>query len=206
MKSFISEQIKWSETLTKAVALEIPYYKRPLRQTGQPAAVIALLSLNRLGEDPAFLFIRRTESVDDHKGQMAFPGGRKDPEDFDTRQTALRELEEELGIPPARVHLVGVLPDLWTITNYWITPWLGVLSAPREEVEIKNHPGEIADSYWILIKDLQNPSVYHHEQWSTGGSQAHQVPIHFFQYQDLTIWGATGAMLKNILDRLEKLG
>src|SRR5262245_56549999 len=91
----------------------------------KPAAVLVPF-LEKEGET-YLLFTRRTESVRDHKGQISFPGGARDPGDPSLRETALRETEEEIGVPRHAVEVLGELDDYVTVTNYMITPYVGII-------------------------------------------------------------------------------
>ena len=91
----------------------------------RPAAV--LIPFLQVKGQWHILFTRRTDTVADHKGQVAFPGGRADPGDLSPEFTALREAEEEIGLNPANISILGCLQELPTITNYSITPVVGVM-------------------------------------------------------------------------------
>ncbi|HSR32918.1 MAG TPA: CoA pyrophosphatase, partial [Anaerolineae bacterium] len=76
------------------------------------------------------LVTRRTQLVEHHKGQISFPGGACDPEDADLQATALRETFEEIGIPPGAVEILGALDDFMTVTDFVVTPFVGVIPHP----------------------------------------------------------------------------
>ena len=97
---------------------------RPLR----PAAVLVLVVAHR--EEPAIVFTQRTRHLADHAGQISFPGGRCTDEDCTPERTALREAEEEIGIDPARVEILGRLPDYLTSTGFDVTPVVGWIEPP----------------------------------------------------------------------------
>ncbi len=190
--------------LGEALSLELPYPERPPRPGGKPAAVLALFGEHE-GE-PALLLTRRTETVDTHKGQMAFPGGKAEPHEIGMGdgavRTALRETDEEVGIPASRIEVVGELPGLWTVTGFWVTPVVGFLRGPAHEVEIRVQAMEIAETLWIPLARLLAPGTYARELMKVG---AVNYPIHVFQVDQYRIWGATGAMIKNLLDRIERV-
>jgi 8-oxo-dGTP pyrophosphatase MutT (NUDIX family) len=192
--------------LRTALALELPYDERmPLRE-GTPAAVLILFGRDRSGA-PSLLMTKRTETVETHKGQMAFPGGMSEPQEASdsehgSERTALRETEEEIGIPLDRLRPIGRLPLLWTITNFLITPIVGVLDLPIEEVPLRPNAAEIAEAFWIGWETLSEGTVYRREAIERG---AIRYPIHVYQVGDYRIWGATGSMLKNLMDRFAKL-
>lgn len=191
--------------LRAALQLELPYPERPPTRDGTPAAVLALFA--EYQGEIAVLMTRRTEKVETHKGQMAFPGGHCEPDELcgpeGQRLTALRETEEEVGIPRARVRVVGELPGIWTVTGYWVTPVAGVLEVPAESLRLANDPHEIAEAFWIPLRILAAPETYRREFLTIG---AVNYPIHVYQVGEHRIWGATGSMIKNLLDRLAALG
>ena len=117
-------------------------------------------------------------------------------------ETAVRETREEVGIGADRIGLVGSLPPLWTITGYWVTPVVGFLKSTVESVQLRLNTDEIARAFWVPIPILQKPGVYRVEFKQVGTVQ---FPIHVYQVGEDRIWGATGAMIKNFLDRIEAL-
>src|SRR4051794_2008233 len=126
--------------LASALELEgLGYFRgdRPeAMPVGTPAAVLMLFA----GEDdPELLLTVRTDTVATHRGQIALPGGAADPEDEargGLSWTALRETEEEVGIAPAAVRVVGCLPVLWTVTGYSVTPFVAVTGTFARDVVI----------------------------------------------------------------------
>ncbi|OFZ18271.1 MAG: hypothetical protein A2X94_07490 [Bdellovibrionales bacterium GWB1_55_8] len=194
----------FEDKLRTALALDLPYSERLLHPEGRAAAVLILFGWNRSSPQsgPSILLTRRTELVETHKGQIAFPGGVVDPEDADSVAAALRETEEEVGISPASVRVLGELPKLWTVTGFWITPIVGILHPSIGDTTIRISPAEIAEVFWAPLVQLQASDTYREEQFVIGRSS---YPIHVYQLQGHRVWGATGAMLKNLLDRIERL-
>ena len=174
-----------------------------------PASVLVLFAYPQVPAQPgkpevlpSLLYIRRTEEVETHKGQIAFPGGHTEPEELDHPElTALRETEEEVGISRDHVKLYGRLPALFTPTGYLIQPFVGVLNRPLEEVSLTLDPQETAEAIWVPLDVLLCPGVYQAQTFQVGSGN---YPIDVYQYQHHRIWGATGSMTKNLLDRLSK--
>jgi len=197
----------WEERFRQALALELPYPDRAERDMPErfrsglkPAAVLVLVAQHE--GHFSILFTQRTENVDTHKGQMAFPGGKVEPGEAMV-EAALRETEEEVGVPSSQIHVIGELPSLLTVTGFKIAPFVGFLDRPLEEIALKPSPGEIAKALWVSSEVLWHPDTYRRETIEVG--QVH-YPIHVYQVGEHRIWGATGSMTKNLLDRLQSLG
>lgn len=201
-----SESAQLILDLQEAVKMEIPYsdhnqrnFPDHLIQELIPAAVLVLFACSR-AQGVHLLFTRRSETVETHKGQMAFPGGHCDRADLDGPSgTALRETEEEVGILREYIEVLGGLPPLVTPTGFFIQPIVGFLKIPLEEVVFHLSADEIAETLWVPIEKLNQSEVYRREFVSVLGKE---LPIDVFQVDHYRIWGATGTMTKNILDRL----
>lgn len=202
--------------LRALVQLDLPYDFRPI-QAGRPASVMLLCALSeRAALDGAgsvqILMTRRTERVEKHKGQYALPGGLQDPEDGDPRQTstliqtALRETMEEMGIESACIQTIGTLPPIWTPSGFYVTPVVGVLKVPLEQITVVPSEIEIDLWFWTSLGEFQDPETYTREprQISYEGKTA-EVLVDVFQIGTHRIWGATGSILKNFIGRWEKL-
>ena len=182
--------------------------------------MLVLLGKRRGESEFEFLLTRRTETVEKHKGQMAFPGGAAEPGESST-QTALRETFEEVGVDSGRVEVLGELPGLWTPTGFWITPMVGLLSCPIEEAVLSYSQAEIAESLWIPFSIFLHPDTYSQELVERSGIRyvTHVFTVPRSQTPRTSssigekngtirdgapyrIWGATGAIIKNLLDRL----
>jgi 8-oxo-dGTP pyrophosphatase MutT (NUDIX family) len=196
--------VSFESELRQALSLELPYAERPPRQTGTLASVLLLFG-EKEGQ-LSLLLTKRGEAVGTHQGQMAFPGGVCEPEECAVPEgrivTALRETEEEVGIAREYVRVLGCLPGLWTVTDFWVTPVVGVLDIPVEQAPLRINPDEIAEAAWIPLEVLKNPGTYRRESRKFG---AVLYPIHVFQVGEFCIWGATGSMIRNLLDRLAEV-
>lgn len=160
------------------------------------AAVLAPLYL-RDGR-PHLLFTRRAATLKSHRGEISFPGGSHDPTDVTLAETALRETEEEIGLPPAQVALLGTLePVVTVVSNFTILPFVGVL--PAGPGTLRLNPDEVDEVIEAPLADLADPTIFHSEEWVRAG-QPHRV--YFFEYGRHRIWGATARMLVSFLDLL----
>lgn len=152
----------------------------------KPAAVL-LLVVNRI--EPSVVFTQRTTHLPDHPGQVSFPGGRCDAEDCSPEETALREAEEEVGIAPARVEILGRLPEYRTSTGYTVAPVVGWAEPP---LEYRPDPQEVEDVFEVPLAFLLDPRNHRYE------SAFHQGRMRRFwamPWGDRYIWGATAGML-----------
>lgn len=146
------------------------------------------------GEDH-IIFTRRTEGVKTHKGQISLPGGQWEPSDGSLLETALRETEEELGIPRADIQVIGRLPDVFTVvSNFIITPFVGRL---KGRPSYRTDPVEVAAVIEVPESRIREPEIYWTEQRE--GPEGSRE-IHFFKYGETIIWGATAKILREFLD------
>jgi 8-oxo-dGTP pyrophosphatase MutT (NUDIX family) len=165
----------------------------------RPAAV--LVPLFKAGDEWHLLLTQRTHTVESHKGQVAFPGGRVDAGDATREATALRETEEEIGLPRDRVVVIGRLDELLTVTQYRITPVVGLIPWPWE---FRLSTAELSAVFGVPLRWLADPAnlhVQHREPLAPGP----KIPVYYFYYGEYTIWGATARIIRNLLEVAEPL-
>jgi 8-oxo-dGTP pyrophosphatase MutT (NUDIX family) len=138
------------------------------------------------------LFTRRTTHLRSHSGQVSFPGGRAEPGDASAEFTALRETEEEIGLSPSAVEVLGRLPDYRTRTGYRVTPVIGLLTPP---VAFRPDPNEVAEIFEVPLAFLLDER---NRQRRTREFQGQPVGYYVFEYGEKVIWGATAGMLVNL--------
>src|SRR5213594_884287 len=177
--------------LTKA---RLATHARRVVPSGELVRAAVLIPIVDRGE-PCLVFTKRTQRVATHKGQISFPGGAVDPGDGSFLDAALRECEEEIGLPRALVEPLGALDDTETFaTNFVITPWVGVV---RKPVAWRPDGEEIERVIEVPFKALLEPGGLRVEHWERDGVRR---PVYFFDYNGDTIWGATARIVKHYLD------
>ena len=150
-------------------------------------------------EQPTVLLTERTMQLSTHSGQIAFPGGKVDDDDLDAASTALREAQEEVGLDPAFVHVLGVMPHYVTGSAFIITP---VVALVQPDFTLSPNAFEVADVFEVPLAFLMNPAHHrrHVFEWEGVSREWFSMP-----YQDASsgqlkerfIWGATAGMLRN---------
>jgi len=155
----------------------------------RPAAV--LVPVVRREEGLTVLFTRRTAHLNDHAGQISFPGGRAEPGDASAADTALRETGEEIGLAAARVEVLGELHQYVTVTGYRVTPVVGLVSPP---LDLRPDDFEVAEVFEAPLKFLLDPGNHQRNSVVYEGRERLYYAVPYRQYY---IWGATAGMLMN---------
>ena len=160
----------------------------------EPAHAAVLVGLVQR-EQPMVLLTERTAHLSTHSGQVAFPGGRADPEDASPAATALREAEEEVGLDAAHVEVLGVLPTYVTGTSFIVSP---VVALIRPEATFLPNPYEVADLFEVPLAFLMDPANHrrHLMEWQGVRREWFSMPYQQDDKQHF-IWGATAGMLRN---------
>lgn len=169
-----------------------PAFMKALR----PAAVLA--GVFRRGDAYSLMLTRRAEHLSSHKGQISFPGGRRDDVDVSAAANALREAHEEVGLDPARVEVLGYLDDYPTISRYMVTPVVGLIEGdftPRPD------PGEVAEVFELPLELALDPAAYQRKTLSREGLV---VPFYELNWRGYRVWGATAGMLWNLCERVNR--
>lgn len=164
--------------------------KRPLTR----AAVLVPLVDRRDGL--TVLLTKRTDHLHDHAGQVSFPGGRIDDADADAVAAALREAEEEVGLPRDRVEIVGRLDTYITRTGFEVTPVIGLVDPPPA---FAPDPFEVAEVFEVPLAFIAEPGNAQRQSREFQGRTRH---FYVFPWQSYYIWGATAGMLVNLADVL----
>ena len=155
-------------------------------------AAVLILLYPRRGQDN-IVFMRRTETVLHHKGQISLPGGSRESTDPDLTYTALRETEEELGVNPALVEVVGIMPPILArVSGFLITPVVGRLHASEPDIAFVPNADEVAEVIEVPLRTLRDPQTHHTRPFTRDGLTYN---LHYYTYGPYEIWGATGRIL-----------
>jgi 8-oxo-dGTP pyrophosphatase MutT (NUDIX family) len=159
-----------------------------------PAAVLVPI-VER--EPPTIIFTERPKTMRKHPGQVSFPGGRVEPDDDGPVAAALREAEEEIGLPRSHVEVIGTTDCYRTVTGFEVTP---VVAVVRPGFTLTPHPGEVADVFEAPLHWLLDPArqAVRTAQW-----RGRERTYYEIMWEGRRIWGATAAMLVNLSRRLE---
>lgn len=156
-----------------------------------PAGVLAPLFFTE--DEPHLLFTQRTMTVRDHRGQISFPGGVQSSQDSNLLATALRETQEEIGLPPEKVEVLGSLKSLATITGYWVTAFVGLIPYPYD---FHLNSGEVQRLLLLPLAGFCDP-----RRWNSGDYTYHGkiVRVCCWKHRQTVIWGATARLLLDLL-------
>ena len=161
----------------------------------RPAAVLIPIYLDQ--DDWHLVYTRRTDQVENHRGQVSFPGGLVEDLDDSAMETALREAEEEIALHKDAVQILGSLDTLFTVTQFQIIPFIGQIPWPYD---FDPNPDEVARVFSVPLRWLRDPHhlELHHRQPIAEGPE---VPVYYFKpFQGEVIWGATARITINFLE------
>jgi 8-oxo-dGTP pyrophosphatase MutT (NUDIX family) len=183
-----------------------PPHRSPVTVPGsQPAAV--LVPLHEVDGAVRVILTKRPDTMPSHRGEIAFPGGRFQPgTDTEIAEAALRETEEEIGVPASEIEVAAELDTLATVASrFSVTPFVGLL---RPDPVLVPDPREVVKVLDVPLSELLDDAVFREERWElTGPVPAGWGPgrdrvIHFFELDGETVWGATARILVGLLTHL----
>ncbi|MCW7536474.1 CoA pyrophosphatase [Aquabacterium sp. A7-Y] len=165
--------------------------------SGRAPAHASVLVPLVMRDELTVLLTRRTEHLRDHAGQISFPGGRAEPHDADTAATALREAEEEVGLPHHHVEVIGQLPIYSTVSAFLVTP---VVALVQPGFLPQPDPFEVAEVFEVPLAFLMQPAHHQRHAFEFGGQRREffSIPWSGSAASPYFIWGATAAMLRNL--------
>jgi 8-oxo-dGTP pyrophosphatase MutT (NUDIX family) len=172
--------------------LDFPGEYSTIRRAG---VLVPLLKKNNEWE---LLFTRRTDTVNDHKGQVSFPGGMAEPGDSGITMTAIREAREEIGLQADHIRILGYLSEMHTVTDFLITPVVGLVTWP---FDLNISQDEVARVFTIPLKWLMNPHNWE-ERSLTIGDRCIDNVLFFREYDGEVLWGVTARITLNFLETI----
>lgn len=167
----------------------------PANRKLKPAAV--LIALVERPDGPGVLLTRRSRRLKAHPGQIAFPGGRVDADDTSNWHAALREANEEIGLDPALVSQIGVMPRHETVTGFDVEPHVGHVAAG---FTVHAAEAEVAEVFEVPLAFLLDPAHFqlHERDWQGRKRAYYAIP-----YGPYYIWGATARILKTLSEQVQ---
>lgn len=155
----------------------------------KPAAVLLAVT-----QDARVILTQRSARLKNHAGQVAFAGGRQDDTDASLEETALREAQEEIGLDPAQVTILGRLPSHETVTRYQVTPVVALIPA---NLSFDPEPAEVAEVFSVPLAHVTDPAHFRIEGRRWMGQMRHYYTVPYGPYY---IWGATARMLRGLAE------
>lgn len=162
--------------------------------TPQSRAAAVLVALFEDRGEAHMILTKRPETMPSHQGEIAFPGGKRDPRDASPRAAALREAHEEIGLVPEGVEVVAELDGISTVASqFTITPFVGLLARPPALAPDRR---EVERVFAVPLSELLDPAAYREERWELWGEWR---AMSFFELPGETVWGATARILAGLL-------
>lgn len=165
----------------------------------RPAAV--LIPLMETIDGLSLIYTRRSEKLKNHKGQVSFPGGGADPDDDGSAGTALREAQEEIGLPPENVDILGEMAGIMSSSRYNVTPVVGWITKP---FQIIPNPDEVARVFTVPLAWLSDPENLDFRDMETPWGR-HRDVVFFKEYDGEIVWGFTGLLTVRFLQIVKQL-
>lgn len=185
----------FEDELTKALGA---HPRKVLSSEGMIIAAV-LVPLFSLEGRRHVLLTKRSQAVEHHKGEISFPGGKLDPEDADLLSCALRETDEEVGIKPADIRIIGELDDFYTVaTRYVVAPFVGMIPYPYA---FRPSGREIEGLLSVPLEVFFDPAYKSEDIWMFQGQS---IPMVSYHWNGHVIWGATARILKHFAELIEQ--
>lgn len=160
----------------------------------RPAGVLVPVIAGPQGAE--VLLTKRSSRLKHHPGQIAFPGGKQDEGDADVIAAALREAEEEVGLPRGHVEVLGTLPTHETVTGFLVTPVIGWID---RDFDVQPEPGEVAEVFRVPLAHVTDVALFTIQSRRWRGTRRHYYTVPFGPYY---IWGATARILRGLAHRM----
>lgn len=172
-----------------------PALRNMIVRDGLRAAAVLVPVIDH-GSEATVLLTQRNANLRSHSGQVAFPGGRIDPEDRSPEDAALRETMEEIGLPDDRIEVIGRLPDYVSGSGYRIAP---VLSVVKPGFRLRLNPDEVDAAFEVPLSFLMDPANHHRQSrtWNQAERHFYEMP-----FGERYIWGVTAGIIRTLYERL----
>ena len=196
----ITEEYIWNKlnTTDRSRVETDGYAEIPIHPDVQLKCAAVLVPLVFFQNEWHVLYTRRTDRVESHKGQVSFPGGACDEGETTPEQTALREADEEIGLNPKDVKVIGKLSRMVTISKFKVTPVVGIIPFPYA---FKTSGAEVARVFTMPLLWLANRNNY----WEFSMPGSGRTLLAYHPYDGELLWGATARMTVNFLSLLDLL-
>ena len=146
------------------------------------------------------IFTKRTNHLPYHRGEISFPGGSREKQDFSKKETALRETEEEIGIPRKAMTIFGKLDDQLSVADINVTPYIAKITDLNILKHMKPQESEVEEIFHVPLHFFYRKSTFWQENWIRN-KQSHKV--YFYNFNGRIIWGLTARVVKNLIGMLE---
>jgi len=188
------------ELIRRKLSTVTPTPREALANKSNAAAV--LMPLFERAGGLHVVYIRRSDHVASHRGQVAFPGGRVDPVDSTLLDAALREAHEEVGIHPSTVEVVGAFPTMQTTTSgIVVAPFVGVIPS---DAPLKPQLSEVAEIFDVPLTALRDPKFRGDYEWKSDGPASRSSKFPAILYRGQVIWGLTLRITLNLLELIDR--
>jgi 8-oxo-dGTP pyrophosphatase MutT (NUDIX family) len=181
-------------------ALRVHGYRPPDVDAYRPRKTAAVLVPFLDLPEPELILTRRADHLPQHPGQVSFPGGAAEDDDRSAVQTALREAQEEIGLPPEQAQPIGFLDRMDTISDYRVLPVVALVAPP---VSWRPDPREVAEVFTVPASVILDRTRFQAKQIRRDG---HDYTLWSLHWNGQLVWGATAAMLMNLITRMERNG
>ena len=184
------------QSLTDTLRDAYPVNFIPSQYETQRQAAVLLLVRRDADGGSSILFTQRSSSMNSHAGEVAFPGGKRDPEDATTWHTALRECNEEIGLDSSVIERVATLPSAISRWGLAVHPWVAYVDSACKSQELGIRTSETEHIFWVPITHFSDTKHLSYDDFTRDGQQ-YQMPR--WQYQDWSIWGLTAMITATFL-------